>query len=248
MKNIPENNRTLPGIPANFDGSSKAVWISRATLAFKIFLVLSALVTVILKTNFAQALDRSQLLGTESRPLVSRCAKVAPDAEYFVPEKIVQHTVPSGSGAYGYRTGCPLWVVDFSLNSKSNTELLPNGDRFHEKAAFFAVAHDLPSSSSAGGEIPIVKEDCERLRVEHFIYKKFKHEPTFLFQKYLLRKGEWIASPKTCRLTKDPYTPPDSFTAEAPNANVLVIRVAVRVKLRTSWQEAAARISDIAAH
>ena len=38
-----------------------------------------------------------------------------------------------------------------------------------------------------------------------------------------------------------------SLSPQAPDANVLVIRVATRVKLRTSWQEAAAIIHDIPA-
>ncbi len=217
----------------------------RPTLKF--LAVLPALVaSAVLSTTHAQAPNVSELT-TQTRPIVSKCAKAPPDAEYFIPENLVQHIVPSGSGAYGYRTGCPLWVVDFSLNSKSNTVLLPNGQRMKEKTVFYGVPHDLPSSLTAGGENPIVKEDCERLRVEHFIYRKFKHEPTFIFQKHLTRTGVWQGSQNGCKLTKDPGTPPDAFRVEAPDANVLVIRVATRVKLRTSWQEAAAKIHDIPA-
>ena len=215
-------------------------------LALKFLVVLLALiVSAVLPTTFAQ---EAPFFGDVSsnalaRAVVSRCAKAAPDAEYFVPENLTEHIVPSGSGAYGYREGCPLWIVDFSLNSKSNTTLLSNGQRFIEKTVFYGIPHDLPSSLSAGGKSPIVEEDCKRLRVEHFIYKKFKHESTFVFQKHLFRKGVWQGS--GCKLTKDPATPPDSFRVEAPNANVLVIRVATRVKLRTSWQEAAAIIHDV---
>lgn len=211
--------------------------------------VLSALVvSAVLATTFAQEAPFGDVSSTpQARAFVSRCAKAPPDAEYFVPENLVQHIVPSGSGAYGYREGCPLWIVDFSLNSKSNTYLV-NGQRFVEKTVFYGVPHDLPSSLSAGGKNPIVEEDCKRLRVEHFIYKKFKHESAFVFQKHLFRKGQWQGSQNGgCKLTKDPGTPPDSFRVEAPDANVLVIRVATRVKLRTSWQEAAAIIHDIPA-
>src|SRR5688572_13299963 len=214
--------------------------------ALKFLAVLAALVaSAVSTTTHAQAPNVNELSTTQARTIVSNCAKAPPDAEYFIPENLVQHIVPSGSGAYGYRTGCPLWVVDFSLNSKSNTYLLPNGQRMKEKTVFYGVPHDLPSSLSAGGENPIVEEDCERLRVEHFIYRKFKHESTFVFQKHLARKGVWQSSTKTCQLTKDPGTPPDAFRVEAPDANVLVIRVASRVKLRTSWQEAAAKIHDV---
>lgn len=213
--------------------------------ALKFLAVLPVLVaSAVLSATHAQAPNISEL-STTQRPMVANCAKAPPDAEYFIPENLIQHIVPSGSGAYGYRTGCSLWVVDFSLNSKSNTYVIPSGQRFKEKTVFYGVPHDLPSSLSAGGENPIVKEDCERLRVEHYIYSKFKHEPKFIFRKHLTRKGEWLGSQNGCKLTKDPGTPPDSFRVEAPDANVLVIRVATRVKLRTSWQEAAAKIHDI---
>ena len=191
--------------------------------------------------------DVSVPSSRENRRVVTNCAKIGPDAEYFVPENLVQHIVPSGSGAYGYRNTCPFWVVDFSLNSKANSVLLPNGSRLLEDTVFYGIPHDLPSSLMAGGTDPIVKEDCERLRVEHYIYRKFKHETTFVFQKHLYRQGQWIASTKSCKLTKDPGQAPDRFKTEAPQANVLVIRVATRVKLRTSWQEAAAIIHDLPA-
>jgi len=216
------------------------------TPASKFLAVLTLAVSAVLATTHAQAPNLNELSTTQTRTIVSNCAKAPPDAEYFIPENLVEHIVPSGSGAYGYRTGCSFWVVDFSLNSKSNTSLLPNGERFVEETVFYGTPHDLPSSLSAGGKKPIVEEDCKRLRVEHFIYKKFKHESAFVFQKHLFRKGEWQGSQNGCKLTKDPATPPDSFRVKAPKANVLVIRVATRVKLRTSWQEAAAIIHDIA--
>jgi len=51
------------------------------------------------------------------------CAGAEADAEYFIPESLSEHAVPSGSGQYGYRQRCPFWVVDFSMNSKSNSFL-----------------------------------------------------------------------------------------------------------------------------
>ena len=176
--------------------------------------------------------------------LETRCANVQPDAEYFIPENISAHTVPSGSGGYGYRQGCPFWVVDFSMNSKSNTVLSPDGSRFREPTLFYGIAHDLPSSQSAGGKDPIVKEDCLRLRVEYIIYTKFKHESAFVIKRHITAKGTWISSANVCSLSLNYALPENSFKTEAPEANVRVIRVATRVKLRTSWQEAAGRVED----
>lgn len=214
----------------------------------KLTLVLLAICAVnICVAAIGQQPNVSELSDRQNRRVVTECAKIAPDAEYFVPENLVKHIVPSGSGAYGYRSTCPFWVVDFSLNSKSNSSLSPDGTRFLEDTVFYGIPHDLPSSAMANGTDPIVKEDCERLRVEHYIFRKFKHEPTFVFQKHLYRQGGWIPSTKSCKLTKDPGQAPDRFKTEAPQANVLVIRVATRVKLRTSWQEAAAIVHDLPA-
>ena len=214
----------------------------------KLTLMLLALSAVTICIAVGQQPNVSELSDRENRRVVDECAKLAPDAEYFVPENLVQHIVPSGSGAYGYRKICPFWVVDFSLNSKANSSLLPDGSRYIEDTVFYGIPHDLPSSLNAGGTSPIVKEDCDRLRVEHYIYRKFKHEADFVFQKHLYRQGVWVASTKSCRLTKDPGLAPDRFKTKAPEANVLVIRVATRVKLRTSWQEAAAIIHDLPAN
>ena len=128
------------------------------------------------------------------------------------------------------------------MNSKSNTFLEPDGSRSKQQALFFGVAHDLPSSQSAGGKDPIVKEDGDRLRVEYIIYTKFKHESAFVFKKHVIATGVWNGS--ACGLSKHYALPANHFRTEAPDANVWVIRVATRVKLRTSWQEAAGRVED----
>lgn len=202
--------------------------------------------TIVTAAAITAAQQKVQLDG-ESVPidvfLESKCAKAAADAEYFIPENISFHIVPSSSGRYGYRQGCPFWVVDFSMNSKANTVLAPDGTRFREKTLFYGLAHDLPSSQSAGGKDPIVKEDCLRLRVEYIIYTKFKHESAFVLKRHITAKGSWTSA-NVCSLSLNYALPQNSFRTEAPEANVRVIRVATRVKLRTSWQEAAGRVED----
>src|SRR6266550_3292896 len=165
--------------------------------------------------------------------LEADCAGASADAEYFIPENLSEHAVPSGSGRYGYRQRCPFWVVDFSMNSKSNSFVPPGGARVRERTNFFGLPHDLPSSNSAGGRIPIVKEDCERLRLEYIIYSKFKHESKFVLKRHISANAGW--SGNTCNLSINTALPEYHFMTTAPEANVLVIRVATRVKLRTSW-------------
>ena len=217
-----------------------------AVITLKSLLVLSATIVIVAAMPPSPA-QQPVKVEDQSVPidvlLETRCAKVQPDAEYFIPENISSHRVPSGSGRYGYRQGCPFWVVDFSMNSKSNTFLNQDGSRFREKTLFYGLAYDLPSSQSAGGKDPIVKEDCQRLRVEYIIYTKFKHESSFVLKRHITAKGGWTSG-NVCSLSLNYALPENSFRTEAPEANVRVIRVATRVKLRTSWQEATAAVED----
>jgi len=217
----------------------------RTFKTFVLFVTLS--VSSVPHRGLGQRPDVSAPADATDRPTVAMCKKVAPDAEYFVPEDLKLHRVPSGSGAYGYRQNCPFWVVDFSLNRLANSILEADGSRSFEETKFYGAAYDLPSSSSANGKDPIVKEDCLRLRVEYYIFSKFKHEPEFVFRRHLYMVGEWTGQ-NTCMLSKDPTSAPDWFKLTAPKANVLVVRVATRVKLRTSWQETTAVIEDVPAN
>lgn len=167
----------------------------------------------------------------------TRCGKVAPDSEFFIPEPFEQKVVPSLTGGYGYRSGiCPFWVVDFSLNRLSNSQII-DGQRVFDDTEFWAVPYDLPSSAAANGDRPMVQEDCERLRVEYIVYKKFKHEAHFAVQQHNTVTASWVGS----GCVVNPY---GKLRVSAPTANVLVIRVATRVKLRSSWQETAAKAVD----
>lgn len=183
---------------------------------------------------------------------MTNCEKANPDAEYFIPESFSLKMMPSSSGAYGYRsmvTSCPLWIVDFSMNSKSNTYIEPTtGERIKESTVFSAGAYDLPSSASKNenGTIPTVAEDCKRYDHEYYIYSKMKHESIFQFQQYQRWKGSWNPSSKKCDFVwgGTGNFSPSALKFKAPSANVLVIRVMVRVKLRDSWQKASANAYD----
>jgi hypothetical protein len=220
---------------------STALRVVSAAIRPKFFFILS---TIMVSAALGASTTQQPRNRTPSSPTVlpeADCAGVAPDAEYFIPENFTRHDVPSGSGRYGYRQRCPFWVVDFSMNSKANSYLTPEGSRVRERTLFFGLPHDLPSSSSAAGWIPIVKEDCERLRLEYIIYSKFKHESNFVLKRHITATASWSG---TCNLSISTALPQYHFMTRAPEANVLVIRVATRVKLRTSWQEVAAIAED----
>ena len=225
--------------PASFVRSGMLP-VVRAAFRPKFFFVLS---TIMVTAAFGASPTQQPGSRTTSSTVLleTECGGVNADAEYFIPENFSEHAVPSGSGRYGYRQRCPFWVVDFSMNSKSNSYLNPEGTRVRERTLFFGLPHDLPSSNSAGGRIPIVKEDCERLRLEYIIYSKFKHESNFVLKKHITANASWSG---TCNLSINTALPEYNFMTRAPEANVLVIRVATRVKLRTSWQEVAAIAED----
>ncbi|MDO8478830.1 MAG: hypothetical protein Q7W02_22050 [Candidatus Rokubacteria bacterium] len=171
------------------------------------------------------------------------CANAQADATYFIPEAFTEHSLRSISGKHGYRTSpnCPFWVADFSMNSKSNTFVDPRtNQRIKQRTQFYGRAHDLPSSPSADGTMPVVDEDCKRYTVEYIVYRKFKHEANFVLQKHVTSQGSVLGG----GCIQQPKPDLASYKTEAPDANVLVIRVATRVKLRTSWQETAARADD----
>ena len=166
------------------------------------------------------------------------CAQASPDAEYFIPEAFTSKVVTSKSADYAYRKGCPFWIVDFSMNSKSNSFIF-EGRRLFDGTDFDGVSSDLPSTSGTAADMtPGTEQDCTRLRVEYFVYKKFKHEANFVFQAHSVRAaGMWGTS---CVIP----TPGQYLVSHAPTANVLVVRIATRVKLRNAYQEAAARAVD----
>jgi hypothetical protein len=187
--------------------------------------------------------------ATPARPaaLMDHCAKAPPDAEYFIPESFSQKVMPSGSGGYGYRSRaeCPFWIVDFSLNSRSNTQIDPEtGERLKESTHFRGDAFDLPSSQQKNGIRPIVAEDCQRLFIEYTIYTKMKHESAFILRNRVRQQGDWKGGSCNLKGLKPGDSIADVLTYKAPDANVLVVRVVVGVKLRSSWQEAAAIASD----
>jgi hypothetical protein len=165
------------------------------------------------------------------------CANAQPDREYFIPENFADEVIASGSGRYAYEGQCPFWIVDFSMNNKSNT-FMQDGVRIKENTQFYGIPNDLPSTeSSAPALSPMTQEDCKRYQLSYMVYTKFKHEPNFVF------RGKYAVNHKMTG--SNCYIPqPSKFKTKAPDANVLVIRVVTRMKLRTSWQEAAARAND----
>jgi len=176
--------------------------------------------------------------------ILKRCSEVAPDAEFLIPksDQFGGRTEASGSGAYAYKPAgdCRYWVVDYLMNRYSNTWINPeSGATVREFVEFRGDAFDLPSSRNANlsHTRPIVEEDCKRMEVDVLIFRKDPNENTFkLIKSGKGRFGSWNDNNKVCSIEGLPGL----HAEKAPLANMLKIRIAVRVKLRGSWQQAAA--------
>lgn len=167
------------------------------------------------------------------------CSTVEPDASYLIPRsnEFSGQVLASGDGEYGYQSSadCPYWVTDFKLNRYSNTWISESGALMKEGVLFKGDAYDLPSSQSHGGTRPIVEEDCRRLEVDVILYRREPGTTTFkLVDSGKGRFASWSES-GGCSLSGLP----EIIGAEAPNANILTIRIATRARLRDSWQQAA---------
>lgn len=172
--------------------------------------------------------------------VIQKCSRIEADAVYLIPETNYFHgrIEASGSGAYAYNSkrGCPYWVVDFLMNHLSHTWVNESGLRIKENVLFSGDAYDLPSSSGAGGIRPIVETDCRNLEIDVLVFEKDPNENIFrLISSGNGRFGSWNSGSKTCNINNLP----GAVSRNAPNANLLKIRIAVRVKLRGSWQQAA---------
>lgn len=219
--------------------------------------VLSAILAVFLllpvQQGRAQPMPRAERSPvTHQRPPVTQagapmttvfqvCARGEPDAHYLIPDSnaFSGRTEASGDGEYGYEPAseCPYWVVDFLMNRFSNTWVNESGQLMREHVLFSGGAFDLPSSPSRDGTRPVIEEDCRRLEIDVLVYRKDPDENIFRLVKHGSgRFASWNAQSKSCSL----QGLPEVHSERAPDANMLKVRIAVRVKLRGSWQQAAA--------
>lgn len=223
--------------------------LGRTEQALYLAVVSVLMIMAIAPTSSAQPVSAQRPTHTINKPTVGvesgapqaiwkRCSEVAPDVSYLIPRtnQFGGRTEASGSGEYGYQRAadCPYWVVDFLMNRFSHTWVSESGALMRENVIFFGDAFDLPSSSTANGTRPIVEEDCKRLEVDVFIYRKGPNENKFKIIRNRKGRGSWDGT--KCVLSG---LQGEEVSEHAPNSNILKFRIAVRVKLRGSWQQAA---------
>lgn len=164
------------------------------------------------------------------------CALAEPQFVYFVPQTQGMGVVAtSGSGGYYYTTLCKGYVVDIKMATYSNTDPVEGVPTNPAGALIIATEpYDLPSSQDFGGMIPVVDEDCGRLKWWARYYLKRHNEDHFT------QVGDFKATPNwdsnVCHVNPD-----GGHTAVVSEAGWDTYRVAVAVVLRTSAQEVAVK-------
>ena len=189
------------------------------------------LLVVILALAAAAALAAAKARADIVFP-IDGCVSAQPDAIVYVLADFAGADSKSGSGAYFYRTSgslfvapCNYWVTDVKMATYSPSVIL-SGE-----------AWDLPSSASFGGTTPGTAEDCNRFTLAVRYYRKLASESGFTSLGSGTAKGQWTGS---CTLV---WTGSTSYQAAPSQSGWDTYRVAVRVKLRSSGQEARSLIA-----
>jgi len=184
----------------------------------------------------AQVADGIEIDPTIPFPPIVLCTSVDPHAVlyigngYAIPFTSLPYTSKSGSGAYYYQ-GCGRYVVDLYIGDTQPP--LPSPSYVLET---WGGAHNLPSSSSLGGELPNNALDCGEYRQWQTFYKKNATGGWDTLGSSG-QKGVWLNN--KCEL----QTYSGSMTAlhyiqNTDDNGWDIYRVAVAVKLRSSGQEA----------
>ncbi len=171
------------------------------------------------------------------------CALADPDTIFFVPQDFQPVTFPSKGAEYYYESGeqgeCGYWIVDIKMDPVSNKPppLLSPGEVIIKPGPY-----DLPSSANAGGTIPAIEEDCNRLSVRTFSYRRLAGESDFTTIGWSQSDGSWQASERRCLLLVSKDGQGVEIRAPASESGWDTYRAAVRVLLRNSGQEAEVRV------
>ncbi|HEX8434037.1 hypothetical protein [Archangium sp.] len=181
--------------------------------------------------------------GLEFEPIAFiTCDDVAPNAVlyvgngYSIPFTALPYSSKSGNGAYYYK-GCGRYVVDIYVGDTKPP--LPSPSYLLK---FTPAAHDLPSSTSVGGELPGNAIDCAAYRQSQIFYKK-NASNTWDSLGYSSMKGVWNGT--SCSLQTTSGTKPYlEYIENTADNGWAIYRVAVAVKLRSSGQEAKVTVSE----
>lgn len=164
----------------------------------------------------------SNLTFIDPALLFDGCKTTTADKTHYVTSTTSTIKSQSPDGGYRYQTSdfCGRWVVDFKFGTTAPKKML------------MGLPYDIPSSASPLGTWPNNAYDCQHLRVLTTIYRKKSTETAFTQLDTKSSAGVWSGG--TC------YATSASATAYKSTSGYDTYRVAVGVKLRGAWQQAAA--------
>ncbi len=181
--------------------------------------------------------------GLEFEPIpIITCTSVAADAVlyvgngYNIPFTALPYESKSGSGGYYYK-GCGRYVVDIYVG---DTQPPPPAPWY--RLRFDPAAHDLPSSTTVGGELPGNSIDCAAYRQYQTFYKK-NASNTWDTLGYSNLKGVWSGNQCALQVVSGTMSSLGNVQNTADNGWA-IYRVAVAVKLRSSGQEAKVTVDE----
>lgn len=154
--------------------------------------------------------------------LIDGCKTAAADKTYYLTSTTGTLKSQSPDGGYRYSTAdlCGRWVVDFKFGTTAPERVLAG------------LPYDLPSSAGALGTWPNNAYDCQHLRLLTTVYRKKSTETAFTQLATKSSAGIWSAG--SC------YAPSAIAYGIHSTLGYDTYRVAVAVKLRGAWQQAAA--------
>ncbi len=183
-------------------------------------------------------------IGGELEPGPDPCATELADLFMTVP--LVFSTaliIPSGSGWYAYgERPCPYYMVDLQVMPYSHSFKI--GDEW--KAEPFSVdagPYDLPSSVSFGGMKPTVQEDCNRWIVAKKIYVRLQNDRWYTWKRTEKLVGNWVSG--DCQLVLVNGYGYFSGEIKQPISGSDIYRIAIRTKLRSTYQEVAVTFGEL---
>lgn len=169
------------------------------------------------------------------------CILSKPDQIYYVPLTApLPKEFHSGSGEYYYVKVCGHFVVDIYMATYSATGPIVDGVKMGPgKVRILATPYDLPSSSSFGGYIPVVQEDCNRLMYSVRFYRKLADQSSFDLMKTSKQTGVWFSGKCDFPIS---IKGKNYIDASVSQGGWDIYRVAVQVHLRSSAQEVSVSI------
>jgi hypothetical protein len=175
---------------------------------------------------------------------IDYCKTQAADDTLWVPLQFntAATVLSSESGAYAYGDrACKYYIADVKMATYSHSYNY-DGEWIATPMLYDAGPYDLPSSSHFGGAIPTVQEDCERLTVQTRVYTKLNGETAFTLQGTLSQVGIWSSG--VCNLVTQSSSGAFPPSMEPSASGWDTYRVAVRAKLRSTYQEVGVTFSE----